>query len=106
MEGQIVIVNGKSRKAFKKFGTMYVRCYYDVEVLAVDRFRKKCDTLGKTDTDIVRDLILEFNRSFGWQNDDPIRQAGSLYEEQSKLHVRDAVKQVIKKEFPWVFSSN
>jgi hypothetical protein len=106
MESQIVIVNGKPRRSHKKFGKDYVRCFYDVELEEIDYFRKKCDYLGKTDSAMIRDLILEFNRSFGWPNDDNVKNAGSLYERRSRHHIQDAIKKTVKKEFPWIFSEN
>jgi len=106
MEGQVVVVNGKTRIAHKKFGKDYVRCFYDVEVPEIDHFRKKADMLGKTDSALLRDLILEFNRSFGFPDSDRVRDAGSLFELQARKHIVDAVKKTVKKEFPWVFSEN
>jgi hypothetical protein len=106
MQAQIVIINGKPRRAHRKFGREYIRCFYDVEVSEIDHFRKKCDTLGKTDSAIIRDLIIEFNHSFGWDQDNHVRDAGSLYERRAKFHLKDAIKKVAKKEFPWIFSEN
>ncbi len=106
METQIVIVNGKQRRAHKKFGKDYIRCFYDVEVEEIDHFRKKCDMLGKTDSAMLRDLILEFNRSFGFPNDDRVRDAGSLYERRTRHHITDAIKKVSKELFPWILNEN
>lgn len=106
METQIVIVNGKTRRSHKKFGKDYVRCFYDVEVSEIDHFRKKCDMLGKTDSAMIRDLIMEFNRSFGLPDEPNIRDAGSLYERRARQHITDTIKKTVKKEFPWIFSEN
>lgn len=106
MECQIVIVNGKPRRAHKKFGKDYIRCFYDVEVEEIDHFRKKCDMLGKTDAAMLRDLILEFNRSFGYADSERVRDPGSLYEQRARHHIVAAIKNTVKKEFPWVFSEN
>jgi len=106
MEGQIIIVNGKPRKSHKKFGKDYVRCFYDVEAEEIDRFRKKCDILGKTDSAMIRELILEFNHSFGWPNDDRVRDPGSLYERRAKFHIKDAIKKASKELFPWILNEN
>ena len=106
MEGQVVVVNGKPRIAHKKFGKDYIRCFYDVEVAEIDHFRKKCDMLGKTDSAMLRDLILEFNHSFGFPDSDRVKDAGSLYERRARHHIVEAIKKTVKKEFPWVFSEN
>lgn len=105
MERQIVVVNGRERKSFKRYGRDFIRNYVDVEVSLCDSFRKKCDLLGKSDSAVLRDLIYEFTHSFGWSGE-KLKDPGSLYDKQSIKHVRDAVRQQIVKEFPWIFSEN
>jgi hypothetical protein len=105
MEGQIVIINGKARKAKMRYGREFIRKFYDLEVNEADYFCKKCDLLGKTDTAVVRDLILDFNRSFGL-NDDRVKDAGSLYERRSVRHIKEAVKNTVRRQFPWIFNEN
>ena len=61
--------------------------------------------LGKTDSAMLRDLIMEFNRSFGFP-DHAVRDAGSLYEQRARQHITEAIKKTVKKEFPWIFSEN
>jgi len=55
---------------------------------------------------MIRDLIQEFNYSCGWPGQDRVRDAGSLYEQRAKFHIKDAIKKTIKSEFPWIFSEN
>jgi len=104
MQGQIQVVNGKPRKTFLKFGKDYIRCFYDVEVGEADHFRKKCDYLGKTDSAMVRDLIQQFNVSFGWNKG--VKDPGSLFDRRAREHAKEAVKEVVKKAFPWIFNEN
>ena len=106
MEGQVVIVNGKPRRAKIRYGREFVRKFYDLEVSEADYFCKKCDLLGKTDTAIVRDLILDFNRSFGHPQEDRIKDAGSLYEKRAVRHIQNAVRETVKRQFPWILSEN
>lgn len=105
MQSQIVIVNGKPRRAKMVYGRETVRKFYDLEVNEADYFCKKCDVLGKTDTSVIRELVLDFNRSFGL-NDDRIKDAGSLYERRAVRHIKEAVKNTVRRQFPWIFSSN
>lgn len=105
MQTQIVFVNNKPRRAKIRYGRETVRKFYDLEVPEADYFCKKCDLLGKTDTAVVRELIQDFNRSFGL-NDDRVRDAGSLYEHRAIRHIKEAVKNVIRRQFPWIVNDN
>lgn len=106
MESQIVIVNGRTRRAKKKFGKEFVTLYVDMEVSEADYFCKKADVLGKTDSNILRDLILEFNRTFGLPAEDRIKAPGSLFERRAVKHIQEATKAFVKRSFPWVFNEN
>ena len=106
METQIVIINGRSRRAKKKFGKEYVPFYVDVPIDEADHFVKKCEVLGKTKNDILRDLILEFNRTFGLPQEDRVKDPGSLFERRATKHIKEAVREKVKREFPWIFSEN
>jgi hypothetical protein len=106
MQSQIVIVNGKTRRAKQKFGSEHITFFVDVPMREADHFAKKCETLGKTKSAILRDLIQEFNRTFGFPESDRIKDPGSLYERRAIKHIQESVKEKIRKEFPWIFSMN
>lgn len=106
METQVVIVNGKTRRAKKKFGDEYVTLYVDVRVGKADHFCKKCDLLGKPDAEVLRELIDEFNRTFGLPQEDRVKDPGSLFEDRARKHIKEAVREVVKREFPWIVNSN
>jgi hypothetical protein len=106
MESQIVIVNGKTRRAKIKFGGEHITFFVDVPVNEADHFAKKCSVLGKTKSNVLRDLIQEFNRTFGLPAEDRVKDAGSLFERRATKHIKEAVREKVKKEFPWIFSEN
>jgi len=106
MGAQIVIVNGKTRRAKTKFGSEYVTEYVDISVSEAGYFAKKCDLLGKPKTEVLKDLIAEFNRTFGVPAEDRIKDPGSLYERRAVRHIQEAVREKVKKEFPWILSEN
>jgi hypothetical protein len=106
METQIVIVNGRTRRAKTKFGSEHITFFVDVPVSEADYFAKKCSVLGKTKSNVLRDLILEFNRTFGIPAEDRVKDPGSLFERRSIKHIKEAVKEKVKREFPWIFSEN
>ena len=106
MESQIVIVNGKTRRAKQKFGGEYITFFVDVPIREADHFAKKCEVLGKTKSTILRDLIQEFNITFGYPAEDRVKDAGSLYEQRAIKHIKESVREKVRKEFPWVLSEN
>ena len=104
MEKQFVIINGRPKRAFKKFGKEFIRCLYDIEVNEGSKFATKCDYLNQTDSGMVRELIREFNISYGY--DETVQQAGALFDNRPEKHIKDSIKKVIKKQFPFLFSEN
>jgi hypothetical protein len=106
METQIVIVNGKTRRAKQKFGSEHITYFVDIPLKEAEYFTKKCDVLGKTKSAILRDLVYEFNHTFGLPAEDRVKDPGSLFERRAATHIKEAVKEQVKKEFPWIFSTN
>jgi len=106
MERQSVLVNGKIRRTHRKFGNEYVPITIDVRVNEADFLDKKCDFFGKTRSDIIRDLIYEFNHTLGYPEENRVKDPGSLYEHRARKHIKEAVKQTMKRMFPWAMSEN
>jgi hypothetical protein len=106
MEAQNIVVNGKPRRCKRKFGNEYITLFCDVLVREADHFARKCEVLGKTKSAILRDLIQEFNITFGYPAEDRVKEPGSLYEHRAIKHIKESVREKVRKEFPWILSEN
>ena len=97
METQQEIVVDKAKQVFKKRGYDYTRKGYDIKVEVANKFKKKCQMLGETETRVVEKLIEGFCRANGWG--DMVKSAE--FEPKAEKHILQAVFGVHKDYLPW-----
>ena len=91
-------INGKPKQVFLKYGQEYTRKGYDVKVQTAERFSKKCDLLGYTESLVIAKLVESFVLVNGWGLE--TKQAPFL-EPNAEKHVQDAVGDFFKNILPW-----
>ena len=94
-------INGKPKQVFLKHGQEYTRKGYDVKVQTAERFSKKCDMLGYTESLVIEKLVESFVLVNGWGLE---TKSAPFMEPNAERHVGDAVQSFFKNILP--FSRN
>lgn len=102
MEWQVVIINGKARRAYSRKGVLFVREAYDIELSELERFEKTLAYEGEKKSYIIKKFIHSFNKKLGLGDDnEKVRQQGSLFEARVIRRIEEAVKSVRQEVFQW-----
>lgn len=92
-EFQYYDVGNKPKQTFTKRGHLYTRKGYDIRVDTANRFSKKCDLLGESESRTIERLVEAFLTANGWG---PECKQGSFLEPNIANHIKDAAHQVTK----------
>jgi hypothetical protein len=97
MDFQYEFVGDKQKQTFTKRNQLYTRKGYDIRVKTAEKFKRKCDYLGETQSRIVERLIEEFCNSTGWG---PEVKSAPL-DPKSGEHIKQSVGTVLKDFLHW-----
>jgi hypothetical protein len=98
MDFQMEMVCGKPKQTFQKRGQVYTRKGFDIQVTTAEKFHRKCNLMGYTETHVLEMLVEAFNQASGWGSD---CKSGSFFEKNPKPHIVESVESVKKGMFPW-----
>lgn len=96
---QLVYICGKPKQVIRKRGQEYTRKGYDIEITEAERFKRKCQFLGYSESQMVAKLIKTFNSATG--NDEQVKSPGVLFEHRTREHIKEAIRKSLKEIFIW-----
>lgn len=98
-ERQIVYICGRPKQVIRKRGQEYTRKGYDIEISEAEKFRRKCQLLGYSESQMIAKMVKAFNISTGCG--EQVKSAGALFEHRAGEHIKEAVGRTLKDEFMW-----
>lgn len=91
---EIEVVAGRQKAVFTKHGQLYTRKGYDLRVTIADKFSRKTDLLGETESRTIERLIEAYCAATGWED----RVKSAPFETDNRLHVKQATMNVVRSD--------